>query len=110
VLNLASNRALGQRLGRELSIHRWRGNIWLDGLAPWQEFELIGREIALGGAVLRVECRITRCRATMANPATGHFDADTLGALDGLGHQDFGVYARVVQGGRVAPGDAAVLR
>ena len=110
VLNLASNRALGQRLGQDLSIHRWRGNIWLDGLAPWQEFDLIGREIAMGGAVLRVECRITRCKATMANPATGRFDADTLGALDGLGHHDFGVYARVVQGGRVARGDAAVLR
>jgi MOSC domain-containing protein YiiM len=33
-------------------------------------------------------------------------DADTLGALeDGYGHQDFGVYARVIGGGRVALGD-----
>lgn len=111
VLNLASNRALGQRLGQDLSIHRWRGNIWLDGLSPWEEFDLVGREVAVGSAVLRIEERITRCKATAANPSTGRFDADTLGALEaGVGHQDFGVYARVVQGGPVAVGNPAVVR
>lgn len=106
VLSLASNRALGQRLGQDLSIHRWRGNLWLEGLAPWEEFDLLGREIAIGPVRLRVEKRITRCRATCANPETGVFDADTLGALkDGYGHQDFGVYARVIDGGGISVGD-----
>jgi len=110
VLNLASNRALGQRLGRNLSIHRWRGNLWLDGLAPWEEFDLVGREIAIGEVRLRVEARITRCRATMANPETGRTDADTLGALeDGYGHQDFGVFAMVVAGGQLRTGDPVQL-
>lgn len=106
VANLSSNRALGQRLGMDLSIHRWRANLWLDGLAPWEEFDLVGREIGVGAVRLRVEERITRCRATAANPLTGRTDADTLGALEaGYGHQDFGVYARVIQGGTVALGD-----
>lgn len=109
VLNVASNRALSQRLGQDLSIHRWRGNIWLDGLVPWEEFDLVGRDLRIGSAVLHVEERITRCRATEANPDTGRYDAPTLAALnDGYGHQDFGVYARVVQGGDVALGDPAV--
>ena len=43
ILNLGSNRALGERLGQALSIHRWRGNLWLDGLDPFAEFDLIGR-------------------------------------------------------------------
>lgn len=110
VLNLSSNRALGERIGQRLSIHRWRGNIWLDGLAPWEEFELPGREITIGTARLKVEERITRCRATTANPETGRVDADTLGALQGAyGHQDFGVYARVLQGGELNCGDPVVL-
>jgi uncharacterized protein YcbX len=108
--NLASNRALGQRLGQVLSIHRWRANLWLDGLAPWEEFDLPGREIAIGPVRLRVEERITRCRATAANPDTGRLDADTLGALEaGYGHQDFGVYARVLTPGTVRIGDPVAL-
>ena len=37
--NLASHRAVCQKFGRDLSLARWRGNIWVDGLAPWEEFE-----------------------------------------------------------------------
>ncbi len=108
IANLSSNRALGQRLGQHLSIHRWRANLWLDGLAPWEEFDLIGREVTIGTARFRIEERITRCKATYANPETGRTDADTLGALEtGYGHQDFGVYARVLAGGAVALGDTA---
>lgn len=105
ILSLTSNRILSQRLGQDLSIHRWRGNLWLDGLAPWEEFDLIGRTLAIGEARLTVEQRITRCRATCANPETGRTDADTLGALEeGYGHIDFGVYARVIQAGDITRG------
>jgi uncharacterized protein YcbX len=110
VLSLASLRVLSARLGRDLSMHRFRGNLWLDGLAPWEEFDLIGRDIAIGPVRLTVRQRITRCKATTANPETGRFDADTLGALqDGYGHQDFGVYAEVTAGGRIETGMAVTL-
>ncbi len=102
--NTVSHRAVAQRLGHPLSIHRWRGNVWIDGLAPWEEFDWIGREIRLGDAVLRVRERTDRCRATTANPDTGRIDADTLGALDSWGHQDFSVRAEVIAGGEVSQG------
>ena len=36
----------------------------------------------------------------------GERAADTLqGLAQGFGHQDFGVYARVIEGGQVAVGD-----
>lgn len=108
ILNTASLRALGQRLGQDLDQRRFRGNIWLDGLAPWEEFDLVGRDITVGTARLRIEERITRCRATEANPETGKRDAATLQMLQqGWGHQDFGVYARVITGGDVALGAKA---
>lgn len=105
--SLSSLADLSARMGRDLSIHRWRGNIWVEGWAPWAELDLIGRDITIGAARLRVEEPIGRCRATGANPATGEQDADTMGALERLyGHTDFGVFARVIQGGTVALGDA----
>jgi uncharacterized protein len=106
LLNLSSLRALSQRIGAPMAMERFRGNIWLDGLAPWDEFDLVGRRLAVGGARLVVRTRITRCAATTANPETGRIDADTLGALEaGWGHTDFGVYAEVTEGGVVAVGD-----
>lgn len=106
ILNLASLADLSAKMGRELSIDRWRGNLWLDGGAPWAEFDWIGRAVAIGGAVLHIKERITRCSATTIDPRTGEAAGDTLGALKtNFGHQDFGVYATVLQGGRVALGD-----
>jgi len=109
ILNLASLDALSERFEAPLAMERFRGNIWLGGLDAWEEFTLLGRSFRIGGATFRIRERITRCKATTANPETGRSDADTLGALEaGWGHRDFGVYAEVTDGGRVAAGDAAI--
>lgn len=105
--SLASHQQVAEKLGApDLSIHRWRGNIWIDGFAPWAEFDWTGRGIRIGATELKVAQRITRCKATMANPETGQRDLDTLGALEaGWDHTDFGIYAEVTQGGEIRPGD-----
>ncbi len=107
--NMASHRAVGQKLGQDLSIHRWRGNIWFDDMPLWEEFDWLGREVQIGEAVFSVRERITRCLATTANPDTGVRDADTLGALETWGHKDFGVYAEVLKGGKISVGDKVEL-
>lgn len=103
--NRSSHRAVEQRIGRELSIHRWRGNIFFDGLAPWEEFDWIDREVRIGSAVVLPRERTDRCLATHANPETGQRDADILTALDSWGHRDFSVRAEVVESGEIALGD-----
>ncbi len=104
--SLSSLADLSARMEQDLSIHRWRGNIWIDGWAPWEELGLIGQEITVGTVRLLVEEPIGRCRATGANPETGLQDADTMTALmQGYGHTDFGVFARVIGSGIAAVGD-----
>lgn len=106
IMNTSSNAAVAGRLGRAQEPERWRGNIWLDGLAPWEEWDWIGRDIEIGSAVLRVSERIKRCNHTTANPVTGKRDTDTLGVLrDNWDHQDFGIYAQVIQSGTIDIGD-----
>lgn len=106
LLNLASNADLSDRMEQEISPLRWRCNIHVDGLAPWAEFELIGKTIRIGTTELIVREPIRRCLATTANPATGLRDLDTLGALNrNFDHQDFGIYAEVVTSGEIAIGD-----
>ena len=106
ILSVTSLADLSARVGQDLSPHRFRGNLWLDGAAPWEELGWVGRTLRVGGAVLRIDEQITRCNATKVNPTTGQPDADTLSALESaFGHQDFGVYATVIEGGPIALGD-----
>ena len=107
--NQASHKAVEAQLDQDLSIHRWRGNIWLDGIEAWTEFDWLGRDLRLGEAVINVRERTERCMATTANPDTGTRDADTLGALQSFGHKDFSVKVAVIQGGLVRVGDTLDL-
>ncbi|MCA8884308.1 MAG: MOSC domain-containing protein [Rhodobacteraceae bacterium] len=107
--NMASHRAVEEKLGQELSEKRWRLNIWLDGLEAWEEFGWIGAEVEIGTARLALREPVRRCMATTANPDTGLRDADTLAALNSFGHQDLGLYAEVTRSGEIALGDGARL-
>ncbi len=110
VMTTASHAAVAEAMGQPLETERWRGNIWLDGAAEWEEFGWIGRDLRLGETVLRIREPIRRCAHTSSNPRTGKRDTDTLGVLNGeFGHQNFGVYAEVIEGGALRLGDEAVL-
>ncbi len=103
--NTASHAAVERAAGRDLSPHRWRGNVWIDGLEPWAEWDWVGREVRIGGAVLAVRERTGRCLATHANPDTGERDVEMLPLLDDLTSRDFSVMAEVIQGGAIRTGD-----
>jgi len=111
ICNPASNAALGAHLGAELDQGRWRGNIWVDGLSPWEERAWPGQTLRIGGAEIEVVEEIERCTATMANPATGERDADTLAGLRDMqdGSFNFGVYGVVKKSGLISKGDKVSL-
>lgn len=106
LMNLASLADLGQFMGMELTPHRFRGNFWFQGIAPWAEMGWIGKQVRMGAVLLEVRELIPRCRSTTADPTTGKVDADTLEALrKHVGQQDFGVIAVVLEGGEILRGD-----
>lgn len=90
---------------------RFRANIYFDGGKPWQEFDWLDREIAIGDVRLKVHKRIDRCAATTVNPATAERDLQIPRLLQhGFGHIDCGVYAEILNAGEIAQGDALQLR
>lgn len=108
--NMASLRALSERAGALLDPRRFRINLWVDGVAPWEEFDMVGRGFGIGGVALEAAERIGRCRAPEANPETGRRDVNVCQVLEnGWGHTDFGIYARVSAAGEVALGDGVSL-
>lgn len=111
LINLASLRELERVMGRELNPLRFRPNLVVDGLPPWQELELIGRSLDIGEARLEIFERTERCAATDVDPATAKRDTAIPAALlRTLGHSDFGIYARVTKGGKIAVGDTLTVR
>jgi uncharacterized protein len=112
IINLASVAEVAQAVGAPVDPLRFRGNVYVDGWAPWQEFEFLGQELAVGPtAKLRIVKRIVRCAATNVDPRTGVRDLaipETL--LRRFGHGDCGVYAEVVAGGSIASGDRVISR
>ncbi|MCS0504105.1 MOSC domain-containing protein [Ancylobacter mangrovi] len=112
LINLASCRALGEIVGAPVDPLRFRGNLYLDGLEPWEEFDLVGHTIEVGNHVrLKVTQRIFRCAATNVDPATARRDMDLPGTLmRSFGHTDCGIFAEIEQGGLLAQGDEVRLR
>lgn len=107
IISLASLAALERAAGMRLDPIRFRANIYVSGGREWGDFDLMGQDIQLGGARLRVWKRIVRCPATEVNPETAERDAKPPRTLrEHFGHADLGVQAEVLEGGRVAVGDA----
>ena len=110
LLSFNSLADLGRAMDADVSMMRFRGNLWLDGFEPWEEFGWVGRELRIGTAEFTITAPIKRCRATTANPETGQYDLNTLATLNGtFGHQDFGVYATVSKGGLITETDEVVF-
>lgn len=112
VLNAASITELGMGLETEVDPRRFRGNILLDGLRPWEERNWLGHTLTIGaaGVQLKVVREIVRCPATSVNPRTAERDLNIPKALQArYGHAFCGVYAHVVQGGNIGLGDAVSL-
>jgi uncharacterized protein YcbX len=110
IIGLASVEELGQRGGLALDPLRFRANFLFSGALPFAELDWVGREMLLGKARLRVFKRIQRCAATEVNPETTLRDArPPKWLLQHYGHADMGIYAEVIEGGRVQAGDALEL-
>jgi uncharacterized protein YcbX len=110
LINVASVRELGERVGAEVDPRRFRANLYVDGLAPWCERDLVGEEFTVGGVRLRGVLRTRRCAATEVNPANALRDLSVPKLLKAeYGHAEMGVYAEVVAGGTIRPGDAVTV-
>jgi uncharacterized protein YcbX len=107
IINLASLAAIEKLVGAPVHPTRFRANVYVSGWPAWHEADLVGQEIKVGPSIrLKVTKRIPRCAATEVDPVTGARDLAIPRALrDTFGHVDCGIYAEVIEGGPIAPGD-----
>lgn len=109
IINLASVRELERAVGRPVHPLRFRANVYVDGVPPWEEFRWLGGTITIGSVSLAVNKRTTRCEATNVDPENAQRDMSIPATLQRTwGHTDFGVYAKFKTAGELAIGDAVV--
>jgi uncharacterized protein YcbX len=105
-IGLGSLSALEQAVGTPRDVRRFRANIYIDDIAPWAEFSLLGKTLAIGDVRMVVQERIDRCAATTVNPDTAARDANPVKELQqNFGHVDLGVFAEILCPGEIRPGD-----
>jgi uncharacterized protein YcbX len=106
LINLASVDALAQQAGCALHPLRFRANVYLQGLPPWEEFALVGQKLRAGCIELEISKPIDRCAAVDVIPGRGLRDTDLVALMERtFTHHDCGVYARIIGGGELSVGD-----
>lgn len=110
ILSIDSLLELETKIGWRLGTDRWRGNLWVKGMKPFAERDLIGETMRIGNGELRIVANIGRCAATNADTETGQPDIEMVNALNHhYDHSDFGVYAEVINDGTVTTGDEVTI-
>lgn len=107
----ASINRLAQEAGSEVDGRRFRMLFTLSGCGAHEEDEWNGSLLRIGDAVVCGGGPVDRCAMTTRDPDTGRRDLDTLRLIKGYrgvsarNTVDFGVYATIVEPGRVSVGD-----
>ena len=113
LINLASLQDLQDRVMRmPINKMRFRGNFYISGLKPWQEFDLVGQTIEFNQTRFKILEPIERCAATNVNIEHGQ-QAGTqdmnipLGLRRALGHINCGVFLGLEQEGELSNHETA---
>jgi uncharacterized protein YcbX len=106
LIGLGSLSALETAAGAPRDKRRFRANIYIEDIQPWAEFSWLGKTLTIGDTTMLVQERIDRCGATTVNPDTAARDANPVKELQkNFGHVDLGIFAEVLTGGEIRPGD-----
>lgn len=110
LINLDSVAALEEQVGQPVDPRRFRGNICFRGWSAFSELDLVGEEVVVGSARLRLCRRTRRCAATEVNPDTAERDLPVPRLIhQTYGHADMGIYGEVIEAGLVRTGDSIVF-
>lgn len=106
----ASIEAYAAATGTTPDARRFRLNMIIKTDTPFHEASLIGQDIMVGTARLRIVAPVGRCAAIDVDPATAKRGQNTLSIMqDVFGHTDLGVFAEILSLGTARTGDTLTV-
>jgi hypothetical protein len=110
LINLNSIKDFELKSSLTISYKRFRGNIYVSDLDPWDEFRWINKEILINKCLFKVTNKIQRCSATNLVPKTDKKDINIPMKLKEIyNHAFMGVYLTPLSDGQIQLGDKIVL-
>ena len=93
LININSVRDLENNINENIEFERFRGNLYVDGIKPWEERNWINKIIKINKILFRVQKHITRCSTTNLKPKSDNITINILKILKKhYNHIDMGVY------------------
>ena len=106
LINHNSIKDIEDKISQKVEYQRFRGNIYIEGLSPWKERDLLGKIIKINGVSFKIDENIPRCSATNLKPKTNTSTFNLpLKLKQFYGHSDLGVYILPLQDGEISSGD-----
>ncbi|MDC1280140.1 MOSC domain-containing protein [Pelagibacteraceae bacterium] len=106
LINIQSINDFQKKIDKKVEISRFRGNIYIDGIKPWEEQEWVEKIIKINNVSFKVEKKIPRCVAINLKPQTDDNSLNLLQALKKTyNHFDMGIYLTALDDGKVEVGN-----
>ena len=106
LLNIQSINDFQKKINKKVEISRFRGNICIDGIKPWEEREWIGKIIKINNVSFKVEKNIPRCVAINLKPTKDDNSLNLLQSLKNIyNHFELGIYLTPLDDGKINLGD-----
>ena len=110
LINVQSIIDFQKKIGKEIEVPRFRGNICIDGLKAWEERNWIGKIIKINDISFKVENNIPRCVAINLKPKTDNNSLNLLHSLKKTyNHFDMGIYLTPLNDGKIKISDTVGL-
>lgn len=111
VITTQSIGRLGEMVGVELDVRRFRPNILVEASAEqaYAEDGWVGSVLRIGGVCMRVDKRDGRCVVITIDPVTSERNPAILRAVAGHRQGFLGVYGTTVEPGRIAVNDPVII-
>ena len=110
LINKKSISDFSNKISTNIEIERFRANIYIDGIAAWEERDWVGKTININNIKFFVSDEISRCSATNLKPST---DIVTINLPNQLkktyDHINMGLYIIPQQNGVISKEDKIII-
>ena len=110
LINVNSIHDFENKINKSIELERFRGNIYVNDLDPWEEFNFIGKNIFINDCQFKVTGAIPRCSATNLVPNLTNIDINLPHKLRvTYNHINMGIYLTPLNEGEIEINDKIMI-